>query len=145
MLKIRQSHDCLFFNTGIPILGKDGLYIETRHCSWCYSAWTQQLGDPWWRHQMETFSTLLANCAGNSPRPVTGSFDIFFDLCLNKRLSKHSWGWWFETLSCPLWHHCNASLISLIIPSPKTILGTRLVNERWHYFVRSFLIGWAHT
>ena len=45
---------------------------------------------------METFSALLAICAGNSPvtgefpaqRPVTRSFDIFFDLRLNKRLSK---------------------------------------------------------
>ena len=54
----------------------------------------------WWRHQMETFSALLAICAGNSPvtgesptqRPVTRSFDIFFDLSLNKRLSKQSWG-----------------------------------------------------
>ena len=25
---------------------------------------------PWWRHQMETFSALLALCAGNSPVPV---------------------------------------------------------------------------
>ena len=40
----------------------------------------------WWRHQMETFSALLAICAGNSPvtgefpaqRPVTQSFDVFF-------------------------------------------------------------------
>ena len=24
---------------------------------------------PWWRHQMETFSALLAICAGNSPVP----------------------------------------------------------------------------
>ena len=22
-------------------------------------------------------------------------------------LSKHWWGWWFETLSSPLWRHCN--------------------------------------
>ena len=69
----------------------------------------------WWRHQMETFSALLAICAGNSPvtgefptqRPVTRSFDVFFDLRLNKRLSKQSWGWWFETSSCPLWRQCN--------------------------------------
>ena len=41
---------------------------------------------------METFSVLLAICAGNSPvigefpaqRPVTLSFDVFFDLCLNE-------------------------------------------------------------
>ena len=38
----------------------------------------------WWRHQMETFTPLLALCVGNSPsqRPVTWSFDVFFDLCL---------------------------------------------------------------
>ena len=40
-------------------------------------------------------------------RPVTRSFDVFFDLRLNKRLNKQSWGWWFETLSRPLWRHCN--------------------------------------
>ena len=44
-------------------------------------------------------------------RPVTRSFDVFFDLCLNKRLSKQSWGWWFETLSRPLWRHCNVSAV----------------------------------
>ena len=69
----------------------------------------------WWRHQMETFSALLAICAGNSPvpgefptqRPVTRSFDVYFDLRPNKWLSKQSWGWWFETLSCSLWRHRN--------------------------------------
>ena len=73
---------------------------------------------PWWRHQMETFSALLAICAGNSPvpgefptqRPVTRSFDVYFDLRPDKRLSKQSWGWWFETLSHSLWRHRNASL-----------------------------------
>ena len=37
--------------------------------------------------------------------PVTRSFDVFFDLRLNKPLSKQSWGWWFETLSRSLWRH----------------------------------------
>ena len=71
----------------------------------------------WWRHQMETFSALLAICAGYSPvpgefpaqRPVTRTFDVFFDLRLNKWLSKQSWGWWCETLSRPLWRHHNAN------------------------------------
>ena len=66
---------------------------------------------------METSSTLLAHCAGNSPvtveflaqRPVTQSFDVFFGLCLNKRLSKQSWGWWFEMASRPLSRHWNAT------------------------------------
>ena len=40
-------------------------------------------------------------------RPVTRSFYVFFDLRLNERLSKQSWGWWFETLSCPLCRQCN--------------------------------------
>ena len=46
----------------------------------------------WWRYQMETCSTKLAISVGNSPvptqRPVTRNFDVFFDLRLNKRLSK---------------------------------------------------------
>ena len=64
---------------------------------------------------METFSALLALCARNSPvpgefptqRPVTRSFDVFFDLHPNKRSSKQWWGLWFETPSSPLWRHCN--------------------------------------
>ena len=40
-------------------------------------------------------------------RPVTRSFDVFFDLRLNKRLSKQTRGWWFETQSWSLWRHCN--------------------------------------
>ena len=81
----------------------------------------------WWRHQMETFSALLAICAGNSPvtgefpaqRPGTPSFDVFFDLCLAKQLSKQGWGWWFETPSCPLWRHRNG--MGLIYWSEQTI------------------------
>ena len=66
---------------------------------------------------METFSALLAICAGSSPvpgefpaqRPVTRRFDIFFDLHPNKRLSKQWRGWWFETPPCPLRRHLNVS------------------------------------
>ena len=72
----------------------------------------------WWRHQMETFSALMAICAGNSPvpgeipaqRPVTRKFDVFFYLRLNKRLSKQPWGWWFETPSWSLWRQCNGTV-----------------------------------
>ena len=42
-------------------------------------------------------------------RPVTRSFDVFFDLRPNKRLSKQWRGWWFETLSRPFWRHRNVS------------------------------------
>ena len=64
---------------------------------------------------METFFPLLAFWAGNSPvtgefhaqRTVTRGFDVFFDMRLNKRLSKQSWGWWFETPLHSLWRHFN--------------------------------------
>ena len=38
---------------------------------------------------------------------VMRSFDVFFDLRLNKRLSKHSGRRWFKTVSRSLWRHCN--------------------------------------
>ena len=67
------------------------------------------------RHRMETFSALQALSAGNSPviggfpsqRPVTRSFDVFFNLRLNTRLNKTSWGWWLEAPVRLLCHHCN--------------------------------------
>ena len=66
----------------------------------------------------QTFSALLALCVGNSPvicefpsqRPVTCGFDVFFYLRLNKRLSKQSRRWWFETPSHSLWRHWNVLL-----------------------------------
>ena len=70
---------------------------------------------PRWRHQIESFSALLALCAGTSPvteefptqSPVTRSFDVFFDLRLKKQLSKQRRGWWFAKPPRPLWRHCN--------------------------------------
>ena len=44
-------------------------------------------------------------------RPVKRSFDVFFNLRPKKRFSEQSWGWWFETQSCPLWRHCNDSCL----------------------------------
>ena len=92
----------VYFNTVSP----NELLNKQPSCQWL---------DSWWRHQMETFSALLALCAGNSPvtgefpaqRPVTRRLDVFYDLRPNKRLSKQSWGWWFEMPSCPLWRNCN--------------------------------------
>ena len=62
---------------------------------------------------MESCSASLVLCEGNTPvtgefssqRPVTRSFDAFFDLHLNKRLSKPSRRRWFETPSRPLWRN----------------------------------------
>ena len=109
---------------------------------------------------METFSPLLAIPAGNSPvpnefpakRPVTQSFNVFFDLHPNKRLSKQWWGWWFETQSCPLWRQCNAAkktqenalenvmckngvhFVSALMSQPTTscwVMGVGLQSDMW--------------
>ena len=68
-----------------------------------------------WRHQMETISALLAICEWNPPvtsgfpsqRPVTRSFDVFFDPHMNKRLNKQSIRRWIGAPSRSLWRHCN--------------------------------------
>ena len=105
-----------------------GLGHETMVCAVCLTMFLWGLcniGYSRWRHQMERFSALLALCARNSTvtgefpsqRPILLSFDIFFDLRLNKRLSKQSWDWWFETPSRLLWRHCNASEMHLSLTS----------------------------
>ena len=96
-------HSGITFNVYIPHTIADLL-----------SSWNLPQWNPWWRHQMETFSASLARCEGNSPaigefpsqRPVTRSFDVFFDL--NKRSSKPSTSWWFEMTSRSLLRHSNA-------------------------------------
>ena len=131
----------------------------------------------WWRHQLETYSALLGICAGNSPvtgdfpaqRPVTRSFDVFFDRRLIKRLSKQSRGWWFQTPSRPLWPHCNdACYCCLLINYPAVrwceanisdynslqrsrISRKHILQCRWGGFERRYslwinnnFLGWCH-
>ena len=102
----------------------------------------------WWRHQMETFSAWLAIYAGNSlvpgefpaKRPATWSFDGFFDLRLNKRLSKQSWGWWFETLSRLLWRHRNANYIGKSWVSNRFILHGHKANRPMMTYFRLLFV-----
>ena len=64
---------------------------------------------------MEIFSTLLAfgrwihRWPVNSPHKGQWHWALMFslDLRLNKRLSKQSRGWWFETPWLSIWRHCN--------------------------------------
>ena len=85
-----QGNNCLTFPYG-KFLNHD-IYASSHQ----QQGWFQMpFFNTWWRHQMLTFSALLALCTGNSPvtgefssqRPVTRSFDVFFDLRLNKRFS----------------------------------------------------------
>ena len=82
--------------------------------------------------------------AGNSPvtgefptqRPVTRSFDIFFDPRLNKRLIKQLWGRWFETRSCSLWRHCNGG-VAYWSPAWCRSSDNRTTNQTgWRLYLR---------
>ena len=92
---------------------------EHKECSWTSSATCVQ------RSYFEII-TMMTSSNGNifrvtgplcgeftgpgefpAQRPVTRTFDVFFDLRLNKRLSKQPCGWWFETPSWSLWRQCN--------------------------------------
>ena len=96
----------------------------------------------WWRLQMETFSALLALCAGNSPvtcefpsqRLVTRIFDVFFDLRLNKRLSKQSRHRWSKTPSHSLWRHWNV-FIYFLIKFQQNILQSISLGTLTQYFM----------
>ena len=112
-------------------------HIKIYYCSYNKRSYS------WWRHPIET-KGLLALCAGNYPvtgefplqRPVTQSFGVFFELRLNKRLSKQSLGWWFETLSYSLWRHCNVCTIfsltlevrGIICSNPSSLPNQRNIN-----------------
>ena len=91
----------------------------------------------WWRHQMKTFSAFLALCVGNSlvtdefpsQRPVTRSFDVFFDLCLKKN------GWVNNREAGDLRRHCTH--YDIIVMSTFTLAITSN-----HQF--SLALGTAH-
>ena len=103
----------------------------------------------WWRLQMETIFALLAFCAWNSPvtgefppeMPVTRSFDVFFELRLQKRLSKQSRGWWFEMPSRSLWrhavfiqwfvYHIATPILLSIFPQPYIVLVHIVPSINW--------------
>ena len=119
--KWRAAGGCIYIDckylTVIHSLSEEYIARRTKYGIPSGSFLMYQLWFSWWRHQMETFSASLALCVGNSPvtgefptqMPVTQSFDVFFDLRPNKRLSEQSWGRWFDTPSHSLWRHCNVT------------------------------------
>ena len=118
---------------------------------------------------MEKLSALLALCAGNSPvtsefpaqRPVTRSFDVFFNVRVNKQLSKQSRCRWFETpwrslwrhyndrylvgMHCCIWHHVSGVCLqrrsfhfTTYIPTEMILHIYRVLcvmKEKYHYYV----------
>ena len=79
---------------------------------------------------------------------MTRGFDVFFDLRLNKRLSKQSWGWWFETLSRPLWRHRNdyhLDFLAYLLPDylvhhiGYTCWLNHIQNSLYYHYVNQYL------
>ena len=77
---------------------------------------------------------LCGEFTGDSPQKGQWRGALVF--CLNKRLSKHSWGWWFETLSRPLWHHYNVKCApftkKFMSTSPSAKSQVSVKFERWY-------------
>ena len=101
---------------------------------------------PWWHHQMETVSALLALCAENSP--VTGEFPhngqlrgalmISWISAWKKRLSKQARRQWLHTPSCSLWRHvatnCHIDATADIIIVLRGYFETQpLRNRNWNW------------
>ena len=123
------------------------LEFELRVTNCC---WNSPL-EPWWGHQLEIFSALLALCAGNSPVTsefltqclVTPSFDVFFDLCLNKWLSKQLRRQLFETSSHSLWRHCNGNRPMCPVPTALCDVVSVLTLLAWsHGWCKMVTVGY---
>ena len=103
------------------------------------TAWCPLLSPPtdaWWRHQMETFFALLTLCEWNPPvtsgfpsqRQLTRGLDV--DLRQNKRLSKQSRRWWFETTSRSFLRHGNVCPIAWCIRWRKVVSMRYFLTEQ---------------
>ena len=103
------------------------------------------------------FSALLALCAGTLPvtgelptqRPVTRSFDVFVELCVNKQLSKQPCGWCFQTPVSSLWRHCNACsatywlLYKASLPETNVKKTSFDINRCWNGSRPSAKLAWV--
>ena len=89
---------------------------------------------------METFSALLTICAGNSPvpgeiptqRPVTRSFDVFFDLRLNK--------WWVNNRKAGDLRRYRAHYHVIVMTQANfgdTLAGRHLIIMEFHFIGHS--------
>ena len=115
-------YSCKLNNVGACLKQTSGLWVQTMNNTAQYmeEALCVSINTPW--------SFMMTSSNGNifrvtgafcgelsvtgefpSQRPMTRSFDVFFDLRLNKQFSKQSWGWLLETPSRVFLRHCNVS------------------------------------
>ena len=82
--------------------------VDSHHCHYDVIKWKHF--PHYWPFVRGIHQSLVDS---SSQRPVTRSFDVFFDLCLNKWLGnrKQSRSRWFETPSQSLRCHCNVQTV----------------------------------
>ena len=99
--------------------------------------------------EMQTCSALLNFCEWITP-VTSRSFDVFFDLRPNKRLSKQSRRRCFDTLSRSSWRHCeDYSPISLVLNNTcmaiaAAVLGTFVIRNK-SYLSNNITTNTKHT
>ena len=87
---------------------------------------------------MKTCAALLAICEVNPAHKANDAeFWCFFDLNLNKRLSKQSGRRLFETPSRSLWRHCNDHEITAITGNIHERLLSKRELETGHVFTQT--------
>ena len=142
-----KSHDAFPDVSVVSLIISSLLCVFVWYCSGVVFAHDDAI--KWKKH-----SALLALWAVTGefppPRPVTGSFDVFFDLRRDKRLSQQSRRRWFETPLCSLWLHCNAgSTISL--RDLLDVLQTFNIKMQIYYVYKNILLTqyrsklWEHS
>ena len=105
-----------------PYLWKDILLIDAE---WRTSSSVNLSHNIWWRHQMETFSALLAPCSGNSPVP--GS-DAELWCFLWSAPEKPLW---------PLWRQCNVGPVGRRLFGALSLSEAMLIPKKlckWYKF-----------
>ena len=124
--KTTTTTDCWGGGEDIPISEpifdqcKHGGAISLANIYWWISPLAIYTAPEWYKFMMTPSNGNIFLVTGHLCGPFTGhrwiprttasdvlGFDVFFDLRMNKRLSKQSRGWWFETLLGSLWRHCN--------------------------------------
>ena len=127
----KKFHGHVFLNT--QDINPHVLYciMKKKHSSTSLLAFVR----PWWRIKWKHCPRYWPFVWGiHRWIPLTkasdADFDVFFDMHLNKRLSKQSWCWLFETSSRSLWRHCNGK--SLIWNHGHISQGT-MRSDNWAF------------
>ena len=126
----RHFYKITYFHWGR--ICKIGWYPRLMFCYWVWASFpmmTPPNGNIW-----RVTGPLCGEFTGHRWIPLTKAM-FFFDLRLNKRMSKQSWGWWFETPSHSLWRHRNANEFSWYPEAPRVLNMLKVYVKTEHILI----------